>query len=87
MLNVEERVIKKRSNTVDSASMAMAANFHSQGFQQGRRGRNNNKKGRGRGNNHNFGGSHYGGSSYSNPNQFQNFNPSNFNLGNSGFSP
>ena len=67
LLNVEERVIKKRSNTVDSASMAMAANFHSQGFQQGRRGRNNNKKGRGRGNNHNFGGSHYGGSSYSNP--------------------
>ena len=80
LLNVEERVIKKRSNTVDSASMAMAAKFHSQGFQQGRGGRHNNQRGRGRDHNHNFGGgSHYGGGSYSNPNQFQNFN--------SGFSP
>ena len=33
LLNYEERVIKKRSNTVDSASMAMVAKFHSQGFQ------------------------------------------------------
>ena len=87
LINVEERVIKKRSNIVDSASVAMAANFHSQGFQRGRGGRNNNQRGRGRGDNHNSGGSHYGGSSYSSPNQFQNFNPSNFNLGNSGFSP
>ena len=53
LLNYEERVIKKRSNTVDSASMAMATKFHSQGFQQGRGGRNNNQRGRGRGNNHN----------------------------------
>nr|POE48571.1 hypothetical protein CFP56_65390 [Quercus suber] len=30
LLNAEEKVIKKRSNTVDSASMAMAAKFHSQ---------------------------------------------------------
>ena len=47
LLNAEKRVIKKRSNTVDSASMAMAAKFHSQGFQQGRGGRNNNQRGRG----------------------------------------
>ena len=74
LLNAEERVIKKRSNTVDSTSMAMAAKFQSQGFQQGRGGRHNNKRGRGRGHNHNFGGgSHYG--CYSNSNQFQNFNP------------
>ena len=66
--NIEERVIKKRSNTVDLASMAMATKFHSQGFQQGRGGRNNNQRGRGRGNNHNSRGSHYGGGSYSNPN-------------------
>ena len=80
LLNAEERVTKKRSNTVDSTSMAMAAKFHSQGFQQGRGGRHNNQRGRGRDHNHNFGGgSHYGGGSYSNPNQFQNFN--------SGFSP
>ena len=75
LLNVEERVIKKRSNTVDSASMAMAAKFQSQGFQPSRGGRHNNQRGRGPGHNHNFGGgSHYGGS-YSNSNQFQNFNP------------
>ena len=77
LFNAEERVIKKRSNTVDSASMAMAAKFQSQGFQQGRGGRHNNQRGRGRGHNHNFGGgSHYGG--YSNSNQFQNFNSSFF---------
>ena len=29
LLNAEESVIKKRSNTVDLASMAMAAKFHS----------------------------------------------------------
>ena len=69
LLNAEERVIKKRSNTVDSTSMAMVARFQSQGFQQGRGGRHNNQRGRGRGHNHNFGGgSHYGG--YSNSNQF-----------------
>ena len=69
LLNAEERVIKKRSNTVDSTSMAVAAKFHSQGFQQGKGGRNNNQRGRGRGHNHNSrGGSHYGGGSYSNPN-------------------
>ena len=87
LLNAEERVIKKRSNTVDSTSMAVAAKFHSQGFQQGKGGRNNNQRGRGRGHNHNSRGSHYGGGSYSNPNQFQNFNSSNFNPGNSRFSP
>ena len=47
LLNAEERVIKKRSNTVDSASMAIAAKFQSQGFQQGRGGRHNNQRGRG----------------------------------------
>ena len=51
--------------------MTMATKFHSQGFQQGRGGRNNNQRGRGRGHNHNSrGGSHYGGGSYSNTNQF-----------------
>ena len=87
LLNAEERVIKRRSNTVDSTSMAMAAKFHPQGFQQGRGGRNNNQRGRARGDNHNSRGSHYSGGSYSNPNQFQNFNSSNFNQGNSGLSP
>ena len=86
LLNAEERVIKRRSNTVDSASMAMAAKFHPQSFQQGRGGRNNNQRGRSRGHNHNSGGSHYNGGSYVNPNQFQNFNSSNFNQGNSGLS-
>ena len=33
LLNAKERVIKRRSNTVDLASMAMVAKFHSQGFQ------------------------------------------------------
>ena len=42
LLNAEERVIKKRSNTVDFALMAMVARFQSQGFQQGRGGRHNN---------------------------------------------
>ena len=32
LLNAEERTIKKRSTNFDLASMAMAANFHSQGF-------------------------------------------------------
>ena len=32
LLNVEERVIKKRSNSVDLAFMAVVENFHSQGF-------------------------------------------------------
>ena len=40
LLNAEERVIKKRSNGVDQISMAMATNFHSQGFPRGRGGRN-----------------------------------------------
>ena len=74
LLNAEERVIKRRSNTVDSASMAMAARFQSQGFQQGRGGRHNNQRGRGRNYNHSFGGgAHHG--NHSNYNQFQNFNP------------
>ena len=41
LLNVEERVIKKRSNVVDGTSMAMATNYQSHGFGRGR-GRNNN---------------------------------------------
>ena len=47
LLNAEERVIKKRSNGVDQFSMAMVANFHSQGFPRGRGGRNYNQRGRG----------------------------------------
>ena len=47
LLNAEERVIKKRSNGVDQVSMAMVANFHSQGFPRGRGGRNYNQRGRG----------------------------------------
>ena len=78
LLNAEERVIKRRSNTVDSASMAMAAKFHHQGFQQGRGGRSNNQRGRGRGY-HNSGGSHYNGN-YVNHNQLQNFNQGNSGL-------
>ncbi|KAK9987049.1 hypothetical protein SO802_032000 [Lithocarpus litseifolius] len=82
LLNAEERVIKKRSNGVDLASMAMAANFHSQGFPRERGGRNHNQRGRGaRGHGPNSGGmsSHFGGGNYSNfgGSQFQNFNPSN----------
>nr|POF12150.1 hypothetical protein CFP56_42345 [Quercus suber] len=70
LLNAEERVIKKKSTTVDSASMAMAKNFHSQGFQRGRGGRNHNQRGRrgARGNGHNSRGSNFGGSEYSSPN-------------------
>ena len=85
LLNAEEKVIKKRSNSVDPASMAVAANFHPQGFPRGRGGRNHNQRGRGaRRNGNNSGGmsSNYGGGSYSNSgSQFQNFNP-----GNPGFS-
>ena len=47
LLNAEERIIKKRSNGVDQISMAMAANFHSQGFPRGRGGRNYNQRVRG----------------------------------------
>ena len=46
ILNVEERAIKKRSGFVDVNTMAMVANFQSQGFGRGR-GRNNNQRGRG----------------------------------------
>ena len=42
LLNAEERVIKKRSNGFDQVAMAMATNFHSQGFPRGRGGRNYN---------------------------------------------
>ena len=42
LLNAKERIIKKRSNGVDQISMAMATNFHSQGFPRGRGGRNYN---------------------------------------------
>jgi len=69
LLNAKERVIKKRSNSVDPSSMAMVANFHSQGFPWGRGDRNHNQRGRGaHGNGNNFGGmsSNYGGGSYSN---------------------
>ena len=84
-LNAKERVIKKRSNGVDPTSMAMAANFHSQGFPRGRGGRNHNQRGKGaRGHGPNFGGmnSYFGGGNYSNfgGSQFQNFN-----LGNQSF--
>ena len=66
----EEKVIKKRSNSVDPASMAVAANFHPQGFPRGRGGRNHNQRGRGaHGNGNNPGGmsSNFGGGSYSSP--------------------
>ena len=78
LLNAEERVIKKRSNGVDLASVA--TNFHSQGFPRGVGGKNHNQRGRGaRGHGPNSGGmsSHFGGGNYSNSggSQFQNFNP------------
>nr|POF09221.1 hypothetical protein CFP56_18094 [Quercus suber] len=41
LLNAEERAIKKKTHVVDAATMAMAANFHPQGFPRGR-GRGNN---------------------------------------------
>ena len=41
LLNAEERAIKKRSGMFNATSMAMVANYQSQGFGQGR-GRNNN---------------------------------------------
>ena len=69
LLNAEERVVKKRSTTVDPNSIAMAANFQSQGFSQGRGGRNHNQRGRGgQGNNNNNGGfnSYYSSGGYSN---------------------
>ena len=47
LLNAKERVIKKISNGVDQVSMAMVANFHSQGFPRGKGGRNYNQRGRG----------------------------------------
>ena len=47
LLNAEERAIKKRSGVVDVTSMAMVANYQSQGFGRGR-GRNNNQRGHGR---------------------------------------
>ena len=93
LLNDEERVIKKRSNGVDQVSMAMATNFHSQGFPQGRGGRNYNQRMRGArghgpqsgGMNHSGGmNSQFGGGNYSNlggfGSQFQSFN-----LGNQSF--
>lgn len=46
LLNAEERAIKKRSGVVDVTSMAMVANYQSQGFGRGRR-RNNSQRGRG----------------------------------------
>nr|POF16950.1 hypothetical protein CFP56_17207 [Quercus suber] len=69
LLNAEERVIKKRSNGIDSVSMAMAANFHSQGFPQERGRRNHNQRRRGaRGHGPHSGGmnSHFGGGNYFN---------------------
>ena len=48
LLNAKERAIKKRSSILDPSSMAMAANYQSQGF--GRGGRNNQKGRGGRGN-------------------------------------
>ena len=69
LLNVEERPIKKRSSLVDVNTMAMVANFQSQGFGRGR-GRNNNQKGRGvRGFN--------GGNHNTSPNNFNGFNGGN----------
>ena len=46
LLNAEERAIKKRSGMFDATSMAMVANYQSQGFGRGK-GRNNNQRGRG----------------------------------------
>ena len=69
LLNAEERPIKKRSSLVDVNTMAMVANFQSQGFRRGR-GRNNNQRGRGvRGFN--------GGNHNTSPNNFNGFNGGN----------
>ena len=46
LLNAEERAVKKRSGLVDTTSMAMVANYQSQGFHRCR-GRHNNQRGRG----------------------------------------
>ena len=55
LLNAEERAIRKRSGLVDTTSMAMIANYQSQGFHRGR-GRHNNQRDRGRGGRGNFSG-------------------------------
>ena len=56
LLNAKERAIKKRFGFVDANTMAMAANFQSQGFSRGTS-RNTNQRGRGgrffNGGNHN----------------------------------
>ena len=58
LLNVEERAIKKRTGTIDATSMALIANYQSQGFARGR-GRHNNQRVRGGGGRGNFSGGGY----------------------------
>ncbi|KAK9999085.1 hypothetical protein SO802_018688 [Lithocarpus litseifolius] len=58
LLNTEERAIKKRSSIIDATSMAMVANYQSQGFARGR-GRHNNQRGHGGEGTGNFSGGCY----------------------------
>lgn len=58
LLNAKERTIKKRSCIVDATSMAMVANYQSQGFSRGR-GRHNNQRGHGGEGRGNFSGGGY----------------------------
>ena len=68
LLDVEEKVIKKRFCLVDVNTMAKTANFQSKGLGRGR-GKNNNQRGcGGRGFN--------GGNPHTNPNNFINGNVS-----------
>nr|POE50310.1 hypothetical protein CFP56_48018 [Quercus suber] len=69
LLNAEERAIKKRSGLIDTNSMAMAANYQSQGFHRGR-GRYNNHRGRGGGGRGNFSGGSSNGPFNHTPPQF-----------------
>ena len=76
LLDVEEKVIKKRFGLVDVNTMAMAANFQSQGLGRGR-GKNNNQRGCG-GRGFNGGNGFKGGNPNTNPNNFINGNVSQF---------
>ncbi|KAL0004638.1 hypothetical protein SO802_012199 [Lithocarpus litseifolius] len=70
LLNTKERAIKKRFGFVDANTMAMAANFQSEGFGRGK-GRNNNQRGHGgRGFNFNGGNGFDGGRGFNGSNGF-----------------
>nr|POE85642.1 hypothetical protein CFP56_55116 [Quercus suber] len=78
LLNAEEGAIKKRFGFVDANTLAMAANFQSQGFGR-RRGKNNNQRGHGgRGFNFNGGNGFNGGRGFNGSNSFTCGNVSQF---------